>query len=194
MTKEKSAVYLFRLTETSISRTNSNFCSRTCWNNSRCKHRPKGFAQKAFLCSMSNLKCIFFFIHQFSTLQFCDDEAASLLLLRLHRIRRRCGTLQRFTFQWKCKYLYLIICDKLIGYLINYCNQFFRAPSRVLLWIFTKMLFLFQTCNIIYENTDVPPEAKPLVEEEETPKSSVKHGAAAAFMTFWMVFAYLILH
>ena len=44
-------------------------------------------------------------------------------------------------------------------------------------------------------NTDVPPEAKPLIEgEEETPKSSVKHGAAAAFMTFWMVFAYLILH
>ena len=44
-------------------------------------------------------------------------------------------------------------------------------------------------------NTDVPPEAQPLVEgEEETPKSSVKQGAASAFMTFWIVFAYLILN
>ena len=44
-------------------------------------------------------------------------------------------------------------------------------------------------------NTDVPPESLPLVEgEEESPKSSVKHGAASAFMTFWMVFAFHIFH
>ena len=108
---------------------------------------------------MSKLKRVFLFIHQFSTLQFCDDEAASLLL-RLHRIRsfrerRRCCTLHWFTFQSKCKFTFSFFCGKLICYVssnYHYNDRFFSVSSTVakLLWKFIKMFCSLDNLLIIY--------------------------------------------